>query len=85
MVGSYKVFWRTNILASTYTTSYIKKDHPSHRMAFQAAYAFWVKLVLHRLQVTVTTPLPRLKRSHALQPGHLKYLYVLRFWKRTLA
>ena len=46
---------------------------------------FWVKLVWQRLQVTVTTPLPRFSRSHALQPGHLKYLYTLRFLKRFTA
>lgn len=46
---------------------------------FFGVYAFWVKLVWQRLQVTVTTPLPRLSLSHALQPGHLKYLYFFRF------
>ena len=42
-------------------------------------YAFWVKLVWQRLQVTVTTPVPRGRRNHALQLGQRKYLYFLRF------
>ncbi len=46
---------------------------------------FWVKLVWQRLQVTVTTPLPRGRRSHALQLGQRKYLYCLRFLKRFFA
>ena len=45
---------------------------------FLLIYDFWVKLVWQRLQVTVTTPVPRGRRSHALQPGQRKYLYCLR-------
>lgn len=46
---------------------------------FLLTYDFWVKLVWQRLQVTVTTPVPRGRRSHALQPGQRKYLYFFRF------
>ena len=42
--------------------------------AIDSDQLFCVKLVWQRLQVMVTTPLPRFRRSHALQPGHLKYL-----------
>ena len=46
---------------------------------------FWVKLLWHLPQVTVTTPVPLGSLSQDLQLGHLKYVNCLRMRNRFLA